>query len=110
MEEREKDKKSKESKTVHEKKERTYEKRSVLLKRTSSKVEEGGSKQKSKSPSDKKGAKSGSVALQNLTIPKLESKEKHSESEPKPSTNTSPPPESRCSKCGQKVAKRRATS
>lgn len=93
MEEREKDKKCKETKTVHEKKERTYEKRSLLLKRSSSKAEDGGSKQKSKSPTIKK-----------------ESNEKLSEPEPKPSTNTSPPPESRCSKCGQKVAKRRATS
>jgi len=110
MEEREKDKKSKETKTVHEKKERTYEKRSLLLKRSSSKAEDDSSKQKSKSPTVKKGAKSEDVSHDSFSITKLESNEKSSESEPKPSTNTSSPSESRCSKCGQKVVKRRATS
>ena len=110
MEEREKDKKSKETKTVHEKKERTSEKRSVLLKRSSSKAEDDSYKQKSKSPTNKTGAKSEGVSHGSFITPKLESNEKSSESEPKPSTITSSPSESRCSKCGQKVVKRRATS
>lgn len=109
VEEREKDKKCKDSKTTHEKKEKTCEKRSLLLKRTSIKEEDGGSRQKSRSPS-KKSVKSGSESQQSSATSKPEESQKLSEFEPKPSTNAMLPTEPRCSKCGQKVVKRRATS
>lgn len=103
MEERIRDLKAKESKTY------TYGKRSVLLKHAPSK--ESVIRPKSKSPS-KKGHLKSEIKASKPVPSQSNPGTNHKSSPPKPSTSppSSTPTEPRCSKCGQKVAKRRATS
>ena len=107
MEEKNKDLKVKESKSVRERSEKAHEKRSVLLKQPSTK--KSGSRTRSKSP-PKKGKAEANVTKPLVTCTDQQESIKTSPSKPPSSPTSSPKSESRCSKCGQKVVKRRATS
>jgi len=108
LDEKSKDLKAKENKSVRERSEKAHEKRSVLLKQPYTKKSR--SRTRSKSPPRKGKADVANVAKPLVTCTDQQESIKTSPSKPPSSPTSSPKSESRCSKCGQKVVKRRATS
>ena len=106
MEETKKDPKRKESKTlVRERTEKLYVKRGVVgLKHGTSKI--SGTRPRSKSPVKKDPLKSEMKVAKPILPTSPVTNHKSSPAKAIPS----PLPESRCSKCGQKVDKRRVTN